>query len=108
MTELNIAVVGSVSAGKSSFINSLLAESKCATHIKRTTLFPHIYHESNLVNYTTYDVKQLEQEYLENPSISTLKEIHYNIKHIQNFVKFNDNTSITLYDLPGLNDSKTS
>ena len=108
MNQLNIAVVGSVSAGKSSFINSLLAESKCAAHIKRTTFLPHVYHENNSLNNTTYDGKQLEQDYINNPSILTLKEIHYNIKQIQNFVKFNDNTSITLYDLPGLNDSKTS
>ena len=47
MNRINIALIGGVSAGKSTFANALFVEQYSDMKIKRTTALPQVYHETD-------------------------------------------------------------
>ena len=51
--QINIAICGAVSAGKSTLLNSLFVSQYSDMKIKRTTMTPQVYYESNkMCGYT--------------------------------------------------------
>lgn len=116
---INIAIIGAVSAGKSTLLNSLFVEQYSDMRIKRTTMLPQVYHETDNIpeNYSAKDI--MEQNRLKNniliektESIYKLKlqditEMEYLVPKIYNFVRLRDGIFLSIYDIPGLNDSRT-
>ena len=114
MSHINLAIIGTISAGKSTLFNALVTDHLSETHIKKTTLLPHIFHESDQPTHTKEYIKlnttnhtdQFNDRRMDGLPIK-LEELHYNIKKIQNFIEFQKPISLNIYDIPGLNDSET-
>lgn len=116
---INVAIYGSVSAGKSTITNALFIEQFSDMRIKRTTALPQVYMEC--VNPQNYDAKKiLETNREKNIAIMArtedsskplryeeIEEIKYDVPKMFDFVELCDGVSFNIYDTPGLNDSKT-
>lgn len=48
--QINVAIIGAVSAGKSTLLNALFVEQYSDMKIKRTTMAPQVYHETKKIN----------------------------------------------------------
>jgi small GTP-binding protein len=119
--QINIAIVGPVSAGKSTLMNALFANQYSDMKIKRTTMTPQIYLETN---NQPKDMVELSKEILENNREvnqtlmkksesnekilqSDIAESKYFIPRVHKLVKMPSDVYLTIYDIPGLNDSQT-
>ena len=51
--QINIAILGAVSAGKSTLVNTIFAETFSKCKIKRTTMTPQIYFETDAAKTET-------------------------------------------------------
>ena len=112
---INIGFIGTISTGKTTLLNALFTEQLGTTHIKKTTLLPHIYHEidtrkcdnrgtiqSNTDEKTRCFLKAIDEKKFEK-----LEELNYNVRKLNEFVTFQRDPRLVLYDIPGLNDSTT-
>jgi len=109
---INVALIGSISSGKSTFLNALFSEHYAENKIKRTTMCPQIYTESN--SSSEIDVfkinSQMNNELFGNiKTIDDLKEIRHNVNFINKIVTtpYRKNIKFSIHDLPGLNDVET-
>lgn len=120
MMNINMMIIGPVSAGKTTFVNSLFAEQLSDMKIKRTTAVPQIYHEveddKDITDITTILLKNREinasiMKKTESDAyklkLDDIKENEYNVSKLYKFVKMRQNVLLTIYDTPGLNDSRT-
>ncbi len=117
---INIMITGPVSAGKSTLTNLLFVEQFSDMKIKRTTAVPQIYHEVGDINQVS-DLKSILQKNratntdimkkTENPSyklkLEDVKEIEYCVPKLFDFLDLRKDVVLTIYDTPGLNDSRT-
>ena len=112
---IHIAILGPVSAGKSTFLNALLSNTYSDMMRKKTTMLPQIYQ-------TTTNMKEIdsveaikEKNRKSNEEIlkmresgqynqSHFKELIYKVKPIDNFIELPDKKcTYGLCDMPGLN-----
>jgi len=117
---INILIAGPTSVGKSTLTNLLFVEQFSDMKIKRTTAIPQVYHEVNDIK----DVSDLSTIILTNRQINTnimnqtedpnyklnindIGEIHYYVPKLYDVVNLKDDVLLTIYDTPGLNDSRT-
>jgi predicted GTPase len=117
MARIGVAFVGTISAGKTTLLNALFTKSLGEVHIKKSTLLPHIYHECvnerlvhhmSIISENTFKKNSHFMTMLEDKKkMNELNEIHYNVNKLNNFVKFQKDVRMILYDIPGLNDSTT-
>jgi len=117
---INIGVVGTVSAGKSTFLNALFAEYFSTTHNRRTTMLPQIYkmtgtgevdrteyiRQSNMV--TSMELVDLTENG-QPLTLDMITEIEYNVRSIDlvDLVGLKPDVFLRIFDIPGLNDSRT-
>jgi len=117
---INIAVLGNVSSGKSTLLNSLFLEEFTSMNICRNTMVPQIYRELN--NNKKKEVKdakeinkvvsELNDELklkMENPEYvfeNDMKEVEFYIHKLKELNICQKNIYMSFYDIPGLNDSK--
>ena len=59
---INIAILGPVSAGKSTFMNALFVNQFSDMKIKRTTMTPQIYQETDKVSISQDEIKAIREE----------------------------------------------
>lgn len=106
---INIAIVGPVSAGKSTLMNTLFINKFSEMKIKRTTMQPQIYIET-YNNIISDDIllknTNCNKNYYNEKNIK-IEPIYHNVNKIRDFVELNKNISFVIHDLPGLNDSST-
>ena len=115
---IRIGLVGPVSCGKSTLLNSICVNQYEEMKIKRTTMLPSVYKESNQMIYK--NKKETQKVYEKNKEMNRQiynKEIELTnenciateniIPQIENFVDLPKNIFLDLYDIPGLNDAKT-
>ena len=114
MNLINIAFVGTISAGKTTLLNAIFTEPLGNVHIKKTTLLPHIYHETTgptqdsiAIKCNTDTKNGIFLKSIEDGNFEKLEEINYNVNKIIDFVTFRKDIYLVLYDIPGLNDSTT-
>jgi len=118
--EINIAIIGQVSVGKSTFVNSLFINQFSDTKLKRTTMVPQVYVECanstdfiganriRDINRMRNDEVHINIEALKNgKKMETMAEIIYQVPRIPDFVTRPDEVYFTIYDIPGINDAKT-
>ena len=117
---INIAVIGTVSSGKSTLLNSLFLEEFTSMNISRNTMIPQIYHEINSnKNKLIKEAKQINKEVSEiNEFIKNkTNDNDYDIKqdmqpkefYIHKIKELNickRDIYLSFYDIPGLNDNK--
>jgi GTPase Era involved in 16S rRNA processing len=115
---IRIGLVGPVSCGKSTLLNSICVNQYEDMKMKRTTMLPSVYKESNQMIYTNkeemrrvYETnKEMNRQIyageveLTNENCNAVENI---IPQIQNFVDLPENIYLDIYDVPGLDDAKT-
>jgi len=118
---INIAILGPVSAGKSTFMNTLFVNQFSDMKIKRTTMTPQIYQETDKKSISKDEIKVIRDENkkinsiliekTENGETITYEEISksitYQVPKIYDLVSLKKNIFLSVYDIPGLNDAKT-
>ena len=114
VSNLNACVVGAVSAGKSTFTNSLFLRQFSPTSIKRTTMVPVLYVENDLeyetdskTIYETLDAKNKELiEKSEKGAVSATdcNELVFHVGPLNFDIA---DCHFNIYDIPGLNDART-
>ena len=115
---INLCIVGTVSAGKSTILNAFFCEQLSQCKIKRTTMVPTVYIENDSF-WNPFD--QTEEIYKtiaeKNQEIITLTENGHKLKKeeyselVFNVGKLDINilpdSFVNVYDIPGLNDART-
>ena len=117
--QINIAIVGAVSAGKSTLLNTIFAKTYSHCKIKRTTMTPQIYYEydgksagkkSKMIleeNKAINECLIKKTENNEQISLDDIKEARYIVPKIYKFTKLVKDIYLSIYDIPGLNDART-
>ena len=122
---INIAILGPVSAGKSTLMNSIFVAQYSDMKIKRTTMTPQIYEEYNAV---TTELTEEQQQFIrdlnyeinnklvtktendgDNVTYEDIsEEVVYKVPRVHDLHNLTENVLLRVYDIPGLNDSKTA
>lgn len=118
--DINIAILGPVSAGKSTLLNALFVEKYSDMKMKRTTMLPQVYQETDdkirtknatIINQENTKINKEIIEKTENNLKLELKDcqemFHY-VDKIYDFHKLEKDIYINIYDIPGLNDARTA
>ena len=118
--QINVAIIGSISVGKSTLLNTIFAETYSDCKHKRTTMTPQIYYESGprkgqaklnkeIRAQNTEINKNLNEksEKGETITMDDIKETHHIVSKIHEFSELEKNIYLTIYDIPGLNDGQT-
>lgn len=114
---INIAIIGAVSAGKSTLLNALFVEQFSDMKIKRTTMVPQVYHEiiidkkDSHSEYIRENNRKINDELIKKTEqgqvLSEVKEIEYFVPQVFDLVSLKKDVFLSIYDIPGLNDSRT-
>lgn len=114
---INICLVGCVSSGKSTLLNSIFCEDYAQCKIKRTTMVPCVFVESNESSTDSQtkinnEIIKINNEIIlsqenghEAPEHKLNRELVFNVEKLD--IKISDQILITVYDIPGLNDART-
>lgn len=115
--KINLAVIGTVSSGKTTCINMMFAEQYANPLIKKSTMAPYLYHVNKNLNIK-YDLPENinkansknDKEILK--KVNTGEKVSYDEKEyfvpcMYDLIDPNENLCLTVYDTPGFNDSKT-
>ena len=118
--EINVAIIGPVSAGKSTLMNTLFVSQFSDMKIKRTTMTPQLYMESNetvldiaIMNSIKEQNKAINDSIIakseanEPITLADIEECRYMVPKVHKLVDLVDGVYLTVYDIPGLNDSRT-
>jgi small GTP-binding protein len=113
---ISIAILGSVSVGKSTLMNSLFAEQYSDMRIKRTTMLPQVYQETE--DDGIISDKQIRKENTEHNkkiyddannkkklTLEDCKELVYQVPKLHDFIDNKRQYYINVYDLPGIDDA---
>ena len=113
---IRVVVVGAVSTGKSTLINSIFTNKYSDTKIKRTTMIPQVYLETTGLSTVLLDSSIINSrnttinENILNNIVPLTKENCVEITHlvsqIKDIINLHDNVFLEIYDLPGLDDSQ--
>lgn len=120
----NIAIIGDVSVGKSTIVNSILQNQFSTTAKSRTTMMPQVYHETLSLKYQTLDdIKAIKKSNDDNNKIiiqkldeyeksgqkitsADIKVMSYNVPRFEDIsTKLEDDILLSIYDLPGICDA---
>jgi predicted GTPase len=117
---INIAIIGCISSGKSTILNSLFAETYSDMKIKKTTMCPQVYStDKKILSPTKLLAKEIRKNNAEiNKTLYDEKEkkfyqcdeVKYTVPPINDLFDsmiYNDYCEYKIYDIPGLNDSET-
>jgi predicted GTPase len=117
---INIAILGTVSAGKSTLLNTIYVSQYSDMKIKRTTMQPQVYLETNDYNVSEQEAKQIKEmneqlnkqlidktEKGEELTIDDIGETNYYVPKVHKLVNLVENVYLSVYDIPGLNDFRT-
>jgi len=108
---VNIAILGCISSGKSTLMNSLFAETYSNMTMMKTTMCPQVYNTNKSLKK---DIKKIMKIKEENEKINnshtnaTDKEVHYDVPSMPDIFSDTVNGGLveySIYDIPGLNDS---
>jgi GTPase Era involved in 16S rRNA processing len=112
---IHIAILGPVSAGKSTFLNSLFSNTFSDMKRKKTTMLPQIYMTTNNTDEIVPTDKIYQMNHESNERILKLreenkytqadfKELIYNVSPIPDFINLPDKSATySILDMPGLN-----
>lgn len=117
---IRVALVGCVSSGKSTLLNSICVNQYEDMKRKRTTMLPSVYKTSNNSIYRNKTEKErikqknkeLTSKFYEAGKPSKLTKENCELQEniiplIENFIDLPDNVFLDIYDIPGLNDCET-
>lgn len=114
--KLIFSILGTVSSGKSTMLNSIFCKELSQSSIKRTTMEPIIFSETLETDYDLEKSKSIHSE-IKNINLNIVKktetgvkrqicnEKHFDVGKID--IKIMDKSLIDIIDVPGLNDART-
>lgn len=117
--EINVAILGAVSAGKSTLMNTIFVRQFSSMKIKRTTMTPQVYKEIDKLNedLSTEEIKKRNDEINKNLqnkidkkeliTLEDISEAEYYVKRVKDLCKLKKNVFLSVYDIPGINDGHT-
>lgn len=121
--QINIAIIGAVSVGKSTLLNSLFVSQYSDMKIKRTTMTPQVYYEvpekyeeftkNGFVNQIKEKNREINQQLTQKSennqpvTYQDIQECQYIVPKVHKLVELINDIYLTVYDIPGLNDHKT-
>ena len=117
--QINVAIVGSVSVGKSTLLNTIFAEAFSDCKLKRTTMTPQVYYEcggeydaqSDLTTEIRAQNTVINQQLISKAeqqipiTYDDIQETKHIVSNIHDFTKLEEDIYLTIYDIPGLNSS---
>ena len=111
-----IALLGCISSGKSTLLNSLLCQQYSDMKKRKTTMIPQLY-QQNTCDFTEREIKEIREKnqkvnnkFLDGVEFLTkdnCREIKHLVKKSNDFVNLPDGIDLSIYDIPGLNDSES-
>lgn len=116
-SNISICIVGTVSVGKSVLLNALFCKDLTQSKIKRTTMVPCLFIENEdlLGLDESQEIKRKISEFNqqiiqkteagEDLSTEECQELVFNVSRLD--INICENTYTNIYDIPGLNDSRT-
>ena len=115
---IRVGLVGCVSSGKSTILNSICVNQYEDMKIKRTTMVPSVYKESNdnivenvdeisKIHTQNKEINKIMYEKGKDLKLEDLNKMEYIIPKIKNFIDLPEHIYLDIYDIPGLNDSLT-
>ena len=114
---ISIAIFGTVSVGKSTFLNGLFVEPFSETKLKRTTMVPQVYMETDDFSQTS-SVEAIQKSNAEinaklqdKESLTSeeCREVIHMVNKIPDFnITLKPECFLNIYDIPGLNDAKVT
>ena len=114
---INIAILGCISSGKSTLMNSLFAETYSSMNIKRTTMCPQVYCTDKRISSDASHSARVKAEndkmnkrLYEAGKLSSVKEMTYTVPSMPDIFSETINGALVeykIYDIPGLNDGAT-
>lgn len=114
--DINIAIIGTISSGKTTLLNSIFGKTLSGMNIRRTTMVPSKY---NIIDDDIYEFNEKDMTDIYNQNIEYTNKFidkvwtsnddicEFNIKKPHKFINIYSNYKINIYDLPGLNDQTT-
>lgn len=115
--DINIGLLGCVSVGKTTFLNAIAGYQYSDTEIKKTTMIPQVYLESQTQINNAWDIRKINRDFnglianqINNNQfdISQCQAIYHRIERIYDLfdsVVVDPRIKFNIYDIPGLNDS---
>ena len=111
----NCALLGCISSGKSTLVNSLYMNYFSDTKVLRTTMLPQLYHEKSYIPKTELENvlkinRESNQDILDGKvklSNETCNEIIHYVPKIDDLVTMPEGFSLSVYDIPGINDTES-
>lgn len=107
----NIAIIGTISSGKSTLLNAIFGKTYSEMKIRRTTMIPSQYKLSHLDDANLSAIQETNNKLNEKYAGDTLwdgKEVPtFMVPTPEKFNKLSRYLDISIYDIPGLNDQKT-
>jgi small GTP-binding protein len=110
---ISVAIMGIVSVGKSTLMNSLFAQEYADMTIKRETMLPQIYQETE--DDGIIDSKTIRKENAESNrrilndakhnKVPECKELIYHVPKVHDFIDNKRKYYLNIYDLPGIDDA---
>ena len=115
---IRVGLVGCVSSGKSTILNSICVNQYEDMKIKRTTMVPSVYKESNdnivenvdeisKIHTQNKEINKIMYEKGKDLKLEDLNKMEYIIPKIKNFIDLPEHIYLDIYDIPGLNDCLT-
>ena len=114
---INICILGCVSAGKSTILNCMFSQDYSQSKIKRTTMLPTAFVESNtfffksqeeiseeILSKNTEIIKNTESGQVLNLS-SYGNQLIFEVEKLD--IEISKKFNVTIFDMPGLNDART-
>lgn len=113
---IRIAIMGGTSCGKSTFMNALFTKQYSDMKIKRTTMLPQVYIETDDPD----KMQDMKEIYLKNKEENrkilegeikltkeNCKQVPHLVPKIKGFIDIPDDVHLEVYDIPGLDDGET-
>ena len=115
---INIAILGAVSVGKSTLVNTIFAETYSKCKIKRYTMTPQVYIETDAVETETAGKIYRKNSEINNKlvaktetgetvSLDDIKERVYLVPKVYDFTELEEDNYLRIYNIPGLNDARS-
>jgi Dynamin family. len=117
--QINVVLLGPVSAGKSTFTNALFVEQYTDMKLQRTTATPQVYHEIKDITICKTSLTKIREHNREinqkimaksnekGLTMEDIKEIEYYVPKIFDMPRLENDVLLSIYDTPGINDAKT-
>jgi small GTP-binding protein len=122
MDKIRIALIGSVSVGKSTMLNALFVRQFSKTKIRRTTMLPYVFREvsgtitklqakeiNDKINKTNEEIIKITEDGNNTLTIEKCMPVYFDVPRVFDLISSSNSKLVELeiFDIPGLDDVRT-